>query len=365
MELTNLAGGVAAYTLGAEPSGRESVVVVLKRSLEIPAPGGEARFTDETPDLVYADEFTGEPGLSAAIREYDFAAFKPRCDVLVEGPAVAKDGAPTTEMTAGVKIGTVKKSFQVVGPRRWVNGAGGLRPSAPDPFTEASVTYSEAFGGTDVSGGDPKSFIAYRPNPVGRGFAPKTPGKDLDGEPLPLTQEPGRSIRSPGDRLKPMALSPLGRSWPPRIDYAGTYDQAWLDEVFPFLPADFDERYYQAAPADQQTDHLQGGEEAAVLGFSESGLERFILPDLATPIVFYRKKDDPVEALMAADTVVFKPKARRVEIAWRARIALKRDIFELAEAVVGRQSRARLRARELGKTFHAGIAAAIRPTEPA
>ena len=28
--------------------------------------------------------------------------------------------------------------------------------------------------------------------------------------------------------------------------------QQWLDEICPFLPKDFNERYYQATPADRQ-----------------------------------------------------------------------------------------------------------------
>ena len=45
-----------------------------------------------------------------------------------------------------------------------------------------------------------------------------------------------------------MAFGPVGRSWQPRIRWAGTYDQKWMDEKFPFLPEDFDERYYQCRP---------------------------------------------------------------------------------------------------------------------
>ena len=55
----------------------------------------------------------------------------------------------------------------------------------------------------------------------------------------------------PWGAYRPMALGPVGRGWRPRLSYAGTYDQHWIDEVFPFLPADFDDRYYQAAPEDQ------------------------------------------------------------------------------------------------------------------
>lgn len=40
----------------------------------------------------------------------------------------------------------------------------------------------------------------------------------------------------------------MGRSWQPRLRYAGTYDQHWMDERLPFLPEDFDLRYFQSAP---------------------------------------------------------------------------------------------------------------------
>ena len=68
-----------------------------------------------------------------------------------------------------------------------------------------------------------------------------------------------------------MALGPLGRHWQARVGFAGRYDDAWLAERFPFLPTDFDERYFQSAPADQWTDHLRGGE---VLLLNLTGEER-------------------------------------------------------------------------------------------
>ena len=50
-----------------------------------------------------------------------------------------------------------------------------------------------------------------------------------------------------------MSFGPMGRGWPGRIEYGGTYDQNWIDNIFPFLPPDFDDRYFQMAPPDQQT----------------------------------------------------------------------------------------------------------------
>ena len=72
------------------------------------------------------------------------------------------------------------------------------------------------------------------------------------GAPVSNTEEISDPVRDPGGRYRPMAFGPIGRGWPSRIRYAGTYDQNWIDNVFPFLPDDFDTRYFQCAPEDQQ-----------------------------------------------------------------------------------------------------------------
>ena len=59
-------------------------------------------------------------------------------------------------------------------------------------------------------------------------------------------------VRDPHSDYAPVAFGPLGRGWPLRARFGGTYDDKWLKDDFPFLPKDFDERYYQAAPEDQQ-----------------------------------------------------------------------------------------------------------------
>ncbi|QIO08920.1 DUF2169 family type VI secretion system accessory protein [Acinetobacter lanii] len=50
----------------------------------------------------------------------------------------------------------------------------------------------------------------------------------------------------------PAGFGFIGRSWLPRIAYAGTYDQKWLDEQHPYPPFDMDYRYWNGAPEDQQ-----------------------------------------------------------------------------------------------------------------
>ena len=88
----------------------------------------------------------------------------------------------------------------------------------------------------------------------------------------------------PSDKYKPMALGPLGRGWSSRARYAGTYDQQWLDDVFPFLPKDFDVRYYQAAPEDQQIPLPKGPMEVLLSGFTADGVRQFTLPHFEAPV---------------------------------------------------------------------------------
>ena len=152
----------------------------------------------------------------------------------------------------------------------------------------------------------------------------------------------------------------IGRNWKARYPYAGTYDQNWIDNIFPFLPADFDERYYQAAPEDQQTGYPEGGEEVQLLNLTPVGRTRFLLPTVDVPVVFFRRNQDPEHHQAVLDTVVIEPDLGRVLMTWRASVPLKKNMFEMAQILVGKQSRGWWRARELGKTYYPGLGAMVK-----
>ena len=124
------------------------------------------------------------------------------------------------------------------------------------------ISYDVAFGGADRHSEDPAEHDAYCPIPSGRGCHKHLKTEWVDGPPLPNTEETGKR-RRPGDKYAPMAFGPLAAAGRSRARYAGTYDQQWLDECFPFLPKDFDEQYYQAAPQDQQLPMPQGTDGSA------------------------------------------------------------------------------------------------------
>jgi hypothetical protein len=345
MELINATRMVAGYTMGLEPSGRELLVVVIKGTFRIPQadePPDHLALADNQLPLAMADTFTGEPGFSAPVYEADFAPRKPHCDVLLHGSAYAPGGRPTTRLEAGIQIGSWSKHVAVVGPRHWQCGAATLRASSAQPFVKQVISYDVAFGGTDLRHEDPMQHAAFMTNPVGRGFHRHLKQEWVDGQPLPSTEEPGRAVTDPGGDYRAMAFGPVGRGWQPRSAFAGTYDNAWLDKHFPFLPADFDDRYHQAAPVDQQlplSQFKQGPQQVRLTHLTRDGACRFLLPKLVAPVHVFPKRGEREDYTASLDTIVIEPDQRRFTMTWRLARPLKKSMHEIAQVLVGRKGR--------------------------
>ena len=356
MDLLNATKMKAGYTMGLKPDGRELLVVVVKGTFAIPkSPSETPELTTQQADLVMADEFTGEPGLSAPKYESDFAPFKPRCEVLLNGSAYAPGGEPVKRLEVGLRVGTMTKSFTVVGNRIWKKSMFFIYATRPEPFVKMPISYDNAFGGADITHPDPKKHFFYPANPAGRGYHGSLRKEAIDGKPLPNTERTGQRVRWPRANHQPMAFGSIGRGWKPRPKFAGTYDKNWLDNVFPFLPADFDDHYYQAAPADQQMDHLRGGEEVVLFHLTPEEKTSFRLPTISVPVTFYLKNGEEKEVTAINDTIIIEPDLGRFMLVWRTSLPLKKNMFEVAQVVVGRMSRAWYRARELGKTWYPSL----------
>ncbi|PMY33923.1 DUF2169 domain-containing protein [Pseudomonas sp. GW456-L14] len=361
MELLNASQLLAAYTQGLAPDGRESLVVVAKGTFNLPLDGRAATLADTQQPLLMADTFLGEPGLSAPLQEMDFAPVKPCCDVLVRGKAYAPGGRPVTQLTAGIRVGRMSKALSVLGPRQWQSGLLGVAPGLPQPFTEQDISYARAFGGSHPIANDPALRHCYLDNPIGCGWYPRSADSaDIVGMPMPSTEELGKSIDSPSGDFRPMALGPLGRGWPQRARFAGTYDDAWLADCFPFLPADFDHRYFQAAPEDQQTHYLRGGEDVLLLNLTPQERAGFRIPEMEVPVTFFLKKGGHETVQAVIDTLLIDTDTQRIEITWRTSRPLKRNLFEIAQVLVGTMSTGWWRARELGKDYYPSLSALVK-----
>jgi hypothetical protein len=352
MQILNQTGFVHEFTMGMDKAAQEYLVVVVKCTFDFPdAPNGPVRKSAKQVPLVMADTQTGEPGYSATLWETDFAFRKPRCDVVANGFAHAPGGRPAERVPVGIKVGAWSKRFEVVGNREWRAVGPVFAATAPQPFLKMPISYDNAWGGTDRLNPEDRLPGSYGDNPVGTGWAQTRNQRFIPGLRLPNSQAIGEEIRSPFSAYRPMSFGPMGRGWPGRIEYGGTYDQNWIDNVFPFLPEDFDERYFQMAPPDQQIDHPKGGEEVQLVNLTPRGRELFRLPKTALPMTLFKGGDAVFEGDLLPDTILFDPENRRFSLVWRVQQRIRRTILDFTECWIGPPTRGMLRARAAGKRY--------------
>lgn len=354
---TNTTGMLAGLTVFTDKDGRDHCVVIVKGTFAI-HPDGAVTLAEEQHPLVYADEHYGDPGSTSIQYECDFAPFKPRADVIINGFAISPNGKPVREMLVGLQIGPVRKIIKVFGDRLWDSGLTGLRASEPKPFTKMPLKYENAYGGTDQSHDDPKKWGSELRNLVGIGFYVGSGIGSVTGKPIPNLEDVNNPIGTWSDRPPPASFGGLARGWQPRINYAGTYDKKWLDHCFPFLPADFDERYFQSAPANQQLPYLNGGEVVRCANMAPDGEVTFTIPRMNIP-VSYRFHDRTVAKEPNLDTLLIEPDQRRFIATWRTAIQLGRKIHALREVTVGRPKPTIQRRTASGKPHFNSINEAI------
>jgi hypothetical protein len=126
-------------------------------------------------------------------------------------------------------------------------------------------------------------------------------------------------------------------------------------DKFPFLPDDFDHRFFQAAPADQTCPHLRGGERVRLTHMTPEADLVFQLPRVEIPVKVCGAARS-AETMAILDTVLIEPDLRECVLTWRASCALEGKLSSVQEVRVGAPSRGRLRADQVGKPFRARMA---------
>jgi hypothetical protein len=317
-----------------------------------------------------ADEFTGEPGRSAPLRETDYSHRKLKCDVVLNGSAHAPGNLPTTSVEVSLRVGSMRKSFFVFGDRRWEDMM--LSTGDPEPFTQMPISYDRAYGGADSNEDEPDRIATYAENPVGTGYHPIRHRTALVGALLPNTGEGRSPVSDIKGRYRPMSFGPVGRNFSPRYKRAGTYDRNWLDNEAPFWPADFSYAYFQCAPDDQQVPYLQGDEEVELTNLTPDGWRFFRLPRRAMPVTLLPHQGLDMQREGICDTLLLEPDLGRFSMTWRLPFPLRRNMFELKQIIVGELPyswHSQRRAQATGKSYYANLAELVsskrrRPTVP-
>ena len=315
-----------------DKTGEKSWVVAVKATYKVSGDGATALSEVQKP-LLYSAEHIGEPGQSSILYEADLIATKPATDVIVNGHAYAPAGRPAHSVNVSIRVGPVKKRLRVFGDRHWDKGfPGGLKQSSTASFERMPITYERAFGGWDKTDPDPAKQRLYPQNPIGSGFATKE--QHLEGHPLPNVEDPSHLISGWNDRPSPAGFGAIASYWSPRLDWAGTYDDAWMENKFPLLPDDFDSRFHLCALPDQQVaGYLRGGEMVALENLTESGSLQFCLPKvhLAFSTHFGRQKQEHRASLQ---TVVIEPDVPQVILVWQTSLACHHLLDDLDKTIV-------------------------------
>jgi len=311
----------------------KSFVVVVRATYDVDDHGA-CRLSEQQTPFVYADAHHGDPETTAIRAESDFAPVKPRAEVLLDAVAMAPGGAAVDTVEVALRGPSIDKRAVVTGERRWQRSARGLQPSAPRPFHSLPLAWHLAFGGTDRTTDNGSGHPTDPRNPLGCGLNVNRREEAIEGRPLPSIEHPASRMARWDDRPEPIGFGPVARFAAERARHAGTYDQRWMDDVLPFLPDDFDDRYFQAAPADQQLDTLAEGDTFACLHMDTSGVFRVRLPRLAVPVSFVFDDRTRVPTVVP-DTLILQPHHRRVVLLGRARAPLPRKFTRLREVTIG------------------------------
>lgn len=342
MDLVNRLGIAATAVPSMAPNGTALTVLVAKATFALPVNGNSDRaglqLLEQQRPIVEADEFEGEPGLSPPLYEAELAPYKPRCDVLLLGAAHAPGGRSTPACTVGLRVGALRKAFDVIGPRHWqkpLRCADAWTLSAATPFLRQAISYGTAFGGTDKRHADPSMHAVCLANPMGLGFQSDRDSDLADGRPAPQTQAVNTPPADPWQPQASLSFSPVGRSWQPRLQLAGTFDDAWRAQRFPLLPEDFDPLHWQAAPADQQLEALSPGLPVELWNLTPDGRCAFELPTLALQVRCTRAGRQSSSAgttsthTLRADTLLIEPENGRFSLSWRMHWPLLRSLGEI------------------------------------
>lgn len=330
----------AAERAGARSRiGEEIWIVVIKATFQI-LPDGTFERADQQEPVRLAPLYTGEPGKSSLLYDTDLVRTKPTTDVLLHGHAYAPGAEPTPEVEVILRVGPINKTLRVLGDRTWKSSFLGPKLSAAEPFTQCPLVYERTYGGThdEPVGSDPR-------NPVGTGFVANE--KDLIGRRAP-------NIEYPNDPNRPAGFGPIAPSWSPRLGLAGTYDDVWQRTRKPLVPEDFDDRFFQSAPEDQQApSHLRGGEEVELINLIPGGRLCFALPriSLGCTTRFGRKREHHRTNL---HTVILEPDRMRVQMVWHSALPCHFTLYRLQDTTVYEKQRRPSKVRLLPSLARSG-----------
>jgi hypothetical protein len=326
LQLDNQTPFKATIALLPDRFGIDTLYVIVKATVTL-RPALSLAEVQVPPTM--ADEYYGDPAETSLRAVSDMHIGKSGTDVLLVGSAWAPDKRPLTRMQVGLSVGDRQKRLLVTGDRVWRDG----RPSDPQPFEAMPLVWERAFGGVHRTG---DQVQAEERNPVGCGFAGGRSASDMQGLAVPNLEDPTAPLQQIGQASQPACLAPIAPAWLPRRAFAGTYDARWQRTRAPYLPDDFDPRFFQCAAPELAFDrYLQAGEHVQIVGVLPDGPIAFTVPEshLSVEVTIEGSPHRPPANL---ETLSIEPDENRACFTWRAAVPCDRRALKVQTIVVGR-----------------------------
>lgn len=324
LQLKNHSPFAAQIGLFPNEQGVDTLYVVVKASFSLTA---QPQVLEEQPPVTLQDEYWGDPESTGIKYAGEMHLRKPTTDVALVGQAWAPGGRHATQLQARLKVGEREKTLLVRGNRVWQNG----RPGEPEPFERMPMFYEYAFGGTHIVDPDKPEILAEERNPIGRGFRGKRNDQELESMPLPNIEDPRCPVETAGDKAWPAGFAFMPSAWLPRRGYAGTYDEAWQKQRAPYLPKDFDSRFFNAAHPEFIYDrYLAGGEPIELDNLSKHGPLRLQLPQCAidASVRIAARTEKP---RLNMETVLIEPESERFSMTWRGEVQCDKKALKIEQ----------------------------------
>lgn len=291
-----------------------ALTVILKATFER---DGEAwKIADKQRDLAADTPHMDDIGRSLAWAS-DLAPVKTCSDFFVLGSFHQPGGVPATEGHGAIQLGQLRKELAFYG----VGYAGQLAngswmQTARAPMVSVPLRWEFSYGGLS----DPR-------NPMGRGIDKALLPSGREMALLPQIEYPEDRDRPPGQPIRPANFAPVPLSFLARSRRQGTRDRHWSVFRAPLPPQDFDPRYHNAAPDDQQASDFCRGDETLILVNLHPEIPELTttLPGLRPRVGVLRRLlgvVTPQELPMRLDTVVALPDEDQLVLTWRGVIEL-------------------------------------------
>jgi hypothetical protein len=230
--------------------------------------------------------------------DHDLVPPKPNFDLLVAGYVTPPEAHRGLKIKATIQAGSRQAHVEAHAPRFWLKGV-------PNYTIESSAKHLHR-------------------TPMSYAFADFQAGFPLQAEEshpqqLPWLQRSGATCRRKQHDKHPAGFGYWPENATHRQRYTGTYDKVWERDRKPFLPKDFDNRFYNSAHPDLQWPQpLQPGTEIRLIHLAETPELTLSMPglELAAQVTTESGAQLP-PATLKPDTLVIEPDQQRMSLIQR------------------------------------------------